>query len=46
MTTNLPGADNNVGFNFVATHTAGSASAQLVWLDWAGLEFSGRALVR
>lgn len=46
MTTNLPAADNAVGANFVVTETAATAAAVLTWVDFIGVEFSGRALTR
>lgn len=45
VTTNLPADNVNTNFGAVATHTAGSASLHLLWLDWAALEFT-RSLVR
>ncbi len=45
VATNLPADNVNTNFGAVATHTAGSASLHLLWLDWAALEFT-RSLVR
>lgn len=45
VTTNLPADNVNTNFGAVATHTAGSASLHLLWLDWAALEFT-RSLTR
>lgn len=39
-TTHLPADNNLVNFVFGATHTAGSASTHIAWLDWMAYAFT------